>query len=60
MPDNPEELAYEGMDIYRDIKERKLREEQEEKEAIEKDKNRPFELEEEVEEASNNQLNTVG
>jgi hypothetical protein len=43
-PQNAEELDFEGMEIYREIKERKAREEEEAKKAIEKDKEKPFRL----------------
>jgi HlyD family secretion protein len=41
-PENAEELALEGLDIYREIKERKIREEQEEQKKIEADKKKPY------------------
>lgn len=43
-PANPEDLKIEGMDIYQEIKERKAREEEEAKKAIEEDKKEPFQL----------------
>ena len=43
-PENPEDLRMEGMDIYQEIKERKAREEEEAKKAIEEDKKEPFQL----------------
>ncbi len=43
-PKNANELTFEGMDIYKEIKERKAREEEEAKKAIEQDKKKPFKL----------------
>jgi HlyD family secretion protein len=43
-PLNPEDLAVEGMDLYYEIKERRLREEEEARKAREEDKNKPFKL----------------
>jgi len=50
VPDNDEELAIEGMELYQEIKARKEKEEEEARKAIEEDKNKPFKL--------NNQPNT--
>lgn len=44
MPANTENLAFEGMELYQKIKERKAREEEEARKAIEEDKKRPFKL----------------
>ena len=43
-PENAENLKIEGLEIYHKILERKLREEEEAKKAVEEDKNKPFEL----------------
>ncbi len=43
-PQNAEELDFNGMDIYLEIKERKAREEEEEKKAVERDKKKSFKL----------------
>ncbi len=43
-PKNANELTFEGMDIYKEIKERKAREEEEAKKAIEQDKKKSFKL----------------
>ncbi len=43
-PENPEELAFKGMDIYERIKERKAREAEEARKRIEEEKNQPFKL----------------
>lgn len=42
VPENNESLAFEGMELYQEIKERKIREEEEAKKAIEEDKKEPF------------------
>lgn len=57
IPDNEEDLALEGMDIYREIKERKLKEEEE---AAEQDKNKTSAKDNDMEEVSNNPINKVG
>ena len=57
IPDNEEDLALEGMDIYQEIKERKLKEEEE---AAEQDKNKPSAKGNDMEEASNNPINKAG
>ncbi|HDR51192.1 MAG TPA: HlyD family efflux transporter periplasmic adaptor subunit [Mariniphaga anaerophila] len=57
IPDNEEDLAFDGMDIYQEIKERKLKEEEE---AAEQDKNKPSAKNNEMEEASNNPTNRIG
>lgn len=56
IPDNEEDLALEGMDIYREIKERKLKEE----EATEQEKNKSSAMGNDIEDASNNPINRVG
>lgn len=43
-PDNAEELAFEGMNIYEEIKARKAREAEEERKRIEEEKKEPFNL----------------
>ncbi len=43
-PANQDELAIGGMDLYYEIKERKAKEEEEAKKAIEQDRNKPFKL----------------
>ncbi len=43
-PANSEELEIEGLEIYRQIKERKAKEEEEAKKALEEDKKKPFKL----------------
>jgi hypothetical protein len=43
-PENSEELAFEGMDIYEEIKARKAREAEEERKRIEEEKKEPFNL----------------
>jgi multidrug efflux pump subunit AcrA (membrane-fusion protein) len=42
VPENNESIAFEGMELYQEIKERKIREEEEAKKAIEEDKKEPF------------------
>ncbi len=41
-PENAEDLALEGIEIYQEIKARKIREEQEEQQKIEEDKKKPY------------------
>lgn len=41
-PENSEELIFEGMEIYLEIKARKEKEEEEAKKAVEEEKNKPF------------------
>ncbi len=43
-PENAGKLSIEGMDIYREIKERKAKEEEESRKAIEEEKKKPFNL----------------
>jgi len=43
-PENAEALAFEGMDIYEEIKARRIREAEEERSRIEEEKNQPFNL----------------
>ncbi|MFW5755092.1 MAG: efflux RND transporter periplasmic adaptor subunit [Tangfeifania sp.] len=43
-PENAEALAFEGMDIYEEIKARRIREAEEERKRIEEEKNQPFNL----------------
>jgi hypothetical protein len=43
-PPHPDELSIEGMEIYQEIKERRLREEEEARKALEEEKNKPFKL----------------
>ena len=52
-PDDPEDLPFEGMMIYQEIKERKLREAQEAKEE-EREKTMPFSLQNERKFPGNN------
>lgn len=44
VPDNEEDLAIEGMDLYQEIKARKEKEEEEARKAIEEDKSKPLKL----------------
>lgn len=44
IPENVDDLSLEGMDLYLEIKERKAKEEEEAKKAIEEDKKKPFKL----------------
>ncbi|MDD4107738.1 MAG: efflux RND transporter periplasmic adaptor subunit [Prolixibacteraceae bacterium] len=60
VPENNAELSYNGMDIYQEIKERKLKEEEEAKKAIEEGKSEPLQLEEDNEDISDNQTNISG
>ena len=43
-PENAEELTFEGMDIYEEIKARRIREAEEERKRIEEEKKEPFNL----------------
>lgn len=43
-PENSEELIFEGLEIYQEIKARKAKEEEEAKKAAEEEKNKPFKL----------------
>jgi hypothetical protein len=43
-PADPEDISIEGMDIYQEIKERRLREEEEARKALEEQKKQPFKL----------------
>jgi HlyD family secretion protein len=43
-PENPTALSVEGMDIYLEIKERKIREEEEARKKMEEDRSQPFKL----------------
>lgn len=43
-PENEEDLAVEGMDLYQEIKARKEKQEEEARKAIEEDKDKPFKL----------------
>jgi len=58
-PDNEEELTFEGMDIYKKIKEQKQREE-EEKEANERADNTPLRMRNNSKNASDNPIKKVG
>lgn len=53
-PYNSEDLPVEGMDLYYEIKERKLREEEEARKAREEDKKKPFKLQKKTGGNSNN------
>ena len=44
VPDNDEDLAIEGMDLYQEMKARKAKEEEEARKAIEEDKSKPLKL----------------
>ena len=57
VPDNEEDLTFEGIDIYQQIKERKLREEEETAEQL----NSPLMgMENNMKKTSNNQINRFG
>jgi HlyD family secretion protein len=53
-PDNPEGLPVEGMDLYFEIRERKIRDEEEARKALEEDKKKPFKLQQKSGGNSNN------
>ncbi len=53
-PEDPDSLPVEGMDLYLEIKERKIREEEEARKALEEDKKKPFKLQQKSGGNSNN------
>ncbi|NLB93523.1 MAG: hypothetical protein GX792_08885, partial [Bacteroidales bacterium] len=52
-PNFAEELAFEGMDIYLEIKERRQREEEEAKKALEEERKKPFDMQKKSKESQN-------
>lgn len=59
-PDFAEELAFEGLDIYQEIRERRQREEEEAKKALEEQKNKPFEMPEKKGDGQNEFFMIIG
>jgi len=55
-PENEEELAFEGMDIYEEIQARKAREAEEERKRIEEEKNQPFNLQKKQSSGNSNMI----
>ena len=55
-PENEEELALEGMDIYEEIQARKAREAEEERKRIEEEKNQPFNLQKKQSSGNSNMI----
>jgi HlyD family secretion protein len=63
VPDNEEDLTFEGIDIYREIKERNLREKEEEEEkqkTAEQLNSPPIRMENNMKKTSSNQINRFG
>jgi hypothetical protein len=60
MPEDEDAIAFTGMDIYKEIKDRKLKKEIQEKEAVAKRKNGSQTIEDEIEQVSDNEINKAG
>lgn len=60
MPEDQDAIAFTGMDIYKEIKDRKLKKEIQEKEAVAKRKDGSQTIEDEIEQVSDNEIKKAG